>query len=65
MIQVPWPDSHEPAADAAEVFKRARALATLDPAFPGLPDIVESTYRILVAGFVAADGALFPRYRTD
>lgn len=46
-------------ARQAEVFEGVRALAALDPTFPGLPDIVESTYRTLVAGFVAAEGRFF------
>jgi isochorismate pyruvate lyase len=42
------------------VFDRVRALAAAhEAAFPGLPDIVESTYRTLVAGFIAGEGALF------
>ena len=46
-------------ARQAEVFQRARALAARDPTFPGLPDIVEASYRALVAGFVAAEGRFF------
>ena len=43
----------------AEVFERVRMLAAREQtAFPGLPAIVESTYRTLVAGFVAAEGDL-------
>lgn len=43
-----------------QVFERVRALAMAHEAvFPGLPDIVESTYRTLVAGYVAAEGHLF------
>jgi isochorismate pyruvate lyase len=42
------------------VFARVRELATPHAdAFPGLADVVESTYRALVAGFVAAEGRLF------
>ncbi|TFY97397.1 chorismate mutase [Ramlibacter rhizophilus] len=44
----------------AEVFRRVRQLAEQHAdAFPGLPDIVEASYRTLVAGFVAAEGQLF------
>ena len=43
-----------------QVFERVRALAAPHaPAFPGLPDIVEATYRTLVGAFVAAEGQLF------
>ncbi len=46
-------------ARQAQVFERVRQLAAAhEQAFPGLPDIVESTYRTLVAGFVAAEGTL-------
>jgi isochorismate pyruvate lyase len=31
----------------------------MKPQFPGLPDIVESTYRTLVAGFIAGEGRFF------
>lgn len=44
----------------AQVFERVRQLAAAhEPDFPGLPGIVEGTYRTLVAGFVAAEGELF------
>lgn len=44
----------------AAVFERVRALAAPhEAAFPGLPDIVESTYRTLVAGFIAGEGRFF------
>jgi isochorismate pyruvate lyase len=47
-------------ARQAEVFSRVRALAERHEAnFPGLPDIVEATYRTLVAGFIAGEGHLF------
>ena len=55
-------DAYQVAAPArqAQVFERARALAaTHEAAFPGLPDIVEATYRTMVAGFVAAEDRLF------
>ena len=43
----------------AEVFTRVRALASAHEAqFPGLGDIAESTWHVLVAGFVAAEGRL-------
>jgi isochorismate pyruvate lyase len=47
-------------ARQAQVFERVRQLASAQgDAFPGLPDIVESSYRALVGGFVAAEGRLF------
>jgi isochorismate pyruvate lyase len=51
-------------ARQAQVFARVRALAEAHAGehghpFPGLPDIVESTYRTLVAGCIAAEGQLF------
>jgi len=47
-------------ARQAEVFGKVRALAARhEHNFPGLPDIVESTYRTLVAGFIAGEGRLF------
>jgi isochorismate pyruvate lyase len=47
-------------ARQAQVFERVRQLAAAhQDAFPGLPDIVESGYRTLVAGFIAAEGQLF------
>src|SRR5258706_3228700 len=55
-------DAFQVAAPArqAQVFERVKALAAPHAAaFPGLPDIVESTYRTLVAGFVAAQGHVF------
>jgi isochorismate pyruvate lyase len=55
-------DAFQVAAPArqAQVFQKVRALADAQgDAFPALPDIVEATYRTLVAGFVAAEGQLF------
>ncbi len=55
-------DSFQVAAPArqAEVFARVRALAVPhDAGFPGLSDIVESTYRTLVAGYIAGEGHFF------
>lgn len=55
-------DSFQVAAPArqAQVFEKVRALAAPhEAAFTGLPDIVESTYRTLVAGFIAAEGRFF------
>lgn len=44
----------------AEVFARVRALAAAQgDAFPSLPDVVEAAYRVLVAGFIAAEDRLF------
>jgi hypothetical protein len=52
--------SQEPAVDAAPVrrFKDA-ACIEVAPRFPGFPDLVEATWRAMVAGFVAAEGQLF------
>ncbi len=55
-------DAHQVAAPArqAEVFAKVRALALPhENQFPGLADIVESTYRTLVAGFVAGEDRFF------
>ena len=55
-------DAFQVAAPArqAEVFARVRALAAQhEAAFPGLPDIIESTYRTLVAGYIAGEGTFF------
>ncbi|MDP1887934.1 chorismate mutase, partial [Polaromonas sp.] len=55
-------DAFQVAAPArqAEVFARVRALAARhEAAFPGLSDIVESTYRTLVAGYIAGEGTFF------
>lgn len=47
-------------ARQAQVFARVRALAAPHEAdFPGLSDIVESTYRTLVAGYIAGEGHFF------
>jgi len=44
----------------AAVFERVRALAAAQAAvFPSLPDVVEAAYRVLVAGFVAAEERFF------
>ena len=55
-------DAFQVAAPArqAQVVERVHELAARhEAAFPGLPDIVESTYRTLVAGFIAAEGRFF------
>lgn len=55
-------DAFQVAAPArqAQVFERVRTLAAQhENVFPGLPDIVESTYRTLVAGFIAGEGTFF------
>ena len=55
-------DAFQVAAPArqAQVFDRARRLAQGHAdAFPGLAGIVESTYRTMVAGFVAGEAQLF------
>lgn len=40
----------------AEVFARVRALAAeKESEFPSLPDVVEAAYRVLIAGFIAAE----------
>ena len=55
-------DAFQVAAPArqAQVFERVRQLANAhSSAFPGFADIVEATYRSMVAGFVAAEGQLF------
>lgn len=47
-------------ARQAQVFARVRALAQQhEHRFPGLPDVVEDTYRTLVSRFVACEGRLF------
>lgn len=54
-------DAAQAAAPArqAEVFARVRALAGHHAdAFPDLPDLVETTWRTMVAGFVAREQAL-------
>ncbi|MEO8527223.1 MAG: chorismate mutase [Caldimonas sp.] len=44
----------------AAVFARVRSLAAAGAAdFPSLPDVVEATYRVLVAGFVAGEERFF------
>lgn len=55
-------DAFQVAAPArqAEVFEKVRNLASEHADnFPGLEDIVESAYRSLVAGFIAAEQTLF------
>ncbi|MEY4447059.1 MAG: hypothetical protein RLZZ433_74 [Pseudomonadota bacterium] len=55
-------DAHQVSAPArqAEVFKKVRNLASEHADnFPGFEDIVESAYRSLVAGFIAAEQSLF------
>lgn len=43
-----------------QVFRRVRELAAAhETQFPGLPDLVEATYRTLVAGFIAGEGRFF------
>ncbi|MEO7938093.1 MAG: chorismate mutase [Burkholderiaceae bacterium] len=44
----------------AQVFAKVRGLAQQhEDHFPGLADIVESTYRTLVAGFIAGEDRFF------
>lgn len=44
----------------AQVFARVRRLAAAEaPEWTALPDVVESAYRALVAGFVAAEQRFF------
>lgn len=55
-------DAFQVAAPArqAEVFARVRGHAERHAAAsPELPDVVEATYRTLVAGFIAAEGRFF------
>jgi isochorismate pyruvate lyase len=55
-------DPHQVSAPQrqAAVFARVRALATLrESDFPGLPDIVEATYRTLVSGCIAGEARFF------
>ncbi len=55
-------DTYQVSAPArqAEVFAKVRALALQhEECFPGLADIVESTYRTLVAGFIAGEDRFF------
>ena len=55
-------DAFQVAAPArqAEVFARVRALAQPHEGdFPGLGDIVNATYRTLVAGFIAGEQRFF------
>jgi isochorismate pyruvate lyase len=47
-------------ARQARVFEHVRSLALEHAAaFPDFPQIVDSTYRAMVAGFVAGEGRLF------
>lgn len=47
-------------ARQAQVFAKVRALAQVhEEQFPGLADIVESTYHTLVAGFIAGEDRFF------
>jgi isochorismate pyruvate lyase len=47
-------------ARQAQVFERVRALAAArEDAFPGLPDVVDATYRTLVAAYIAGEGRFF------
>ena len=42
------------------VYARVRELAAAHAAdFPSLPDVVEATYRVLVAGFISGEGRFF------
>ncbi len=44
----------------AAVFARVRSLAEAHGAdFPSLPDVVETAYRVLVAGFIAGEERFF------
>lgn len=55
-------DAYQVSAPArqAQVFANIRTLALAhEDKFPGLADIVESTYRTLVAGFIAGEDRLF------
>ncbi len=55
-------DAYQVSAPArqAQVFAKVRALALLhEDQFPGLADVVESTYRTLVAGFIAGEDRFF------
>ncbi|CAN5463401.1 hypothetical protein BH11PSE7_BH11PSE7_36260 [soil metagenome] len=46
-------------ARQAQVFARVRGLAAPhEAAFPGLGDVVDSTYRTMVAAFIAGEGRL-------
>jgi isochorismate pyruvate lyase len=54
-------DAAQAAAPArqAAVYARVRSLAEMHAAsFPGLPDLVEATWRTMVGGFVAREQAL-------
>ncbi len=47
-------------ARQAQVFAKVRALAEQQQStFEGLPDVVEATYRTLVAAYIAGEGRFF------
>lgn len=47
-------------ARQAQVFARVREMAQAhEEKFPGLADVVEATYRTLVAGYIAGEGRFF------
>ncbi len=55
-------DAYQVSAPArqAQVFAKVHALAQVhEDQFPGLADVVESTYRTLVAGFIASEDRFF------
>lgn len=55
-------DAYQVSAPArqAQVFAKVRALAQAhEEKFPGLADVIESTYRTLVAGFIAGEDRFF------
>jgi isochorismate pyruvate lyase len=55
-------DEFQVAAPArqAQVYSRVRALAAgHEVGFPGFPDMLEATYRTLVAGFIAGEQQFF------
>jgi isochorismate pyruvate lyase len=55
-------DAFQVAAPArqAQVFERVRSLADRHAgAFPGFADVVDATYRTMVAGFIAGEARLF------
>jgi isochorismate pyruvate lyase len=55
-------DAFQVAAPArqAQVFARVKSLASVhESSFPGFGEVVESTYRAMVAGFIAGEARLF------